>query len=247
MEELPKHLETESMGDFEKHKAQINYWMDPNPLASHELFNANRDKSRLASCPPVKLYVSKIPPELNINGLRNIFAQFGQLRDVAPPRIGNSGQADWRYAFVSYSTRMEALRAIEALSQRPPLYLEVKLSRDEQTAYRKRLEEEMEKFNQKVPAREEEEEDWDKEIEEREKMEASVDRFLEDEVGGEESDEEIRALGSSSTGAGKTGGAIQRVSVRQDSSGREIFVEADLPETDLKENSIANILGETPI
>ena len=104
------------------------------------------------------------------------------------------------------------------------------------------MEEEMEKFSLKVacPEVEEEEEDWDKEIADRERLDASVGRFMEDE---EES--EIRPLASSCTEAGKKG-VVQKESVAKDSSGKEIFVEADLPETDLKENSLANILGETP-
>ena len=246
---LSELLDTENLGEFEKRKAQLDF--HPNPLACHELFNANQDKSKLASCPPVKLYVSKIPPELNITGLRNIFSPYGQLRDVSHPKIGYNGhgQSEFRFAFVSFSNTTEALKAIEALSQRHPLYLEVKLSRDEQEAYRKRhLEEEMEKLRLKMNGmeEEEEEEDWDQEIAERERMEASVARFMEDEVGREESDGEIRALESSSAGAGKNG-AIQRVSVAQkDDSGMEIYVEADLPETDLKRNSLADILGETP-
>ena len=76
-------------------------------------------------------------------------------------------------------------------------------------------------------------------------MEASVGRFMEDDESGEES--EMRPLSSSCTAAGKNG-AVQNVSVglAKDSSGREIFVVADLPETDLKENSWANFLGEIP-
>ena len=244
MEDLSDHLENENMGQFEKRKAQMDF--HPNPLASYELFNAVQDKSRLACSPPVKLYVSKIPPALNINGLRNIFTQYGQIRDLSQPRVGNSGQSEWRFAFVSYSSLTEALRAIEALSQRPPLHLEVQLSRDEQEAFRRRrMEEEMEKFSLKVASLEEEEEDWDKEIAERERLEASVGRFMEDDEGDEES--EMRPLSSSCNAAGKNG-AVQNVSVgfAKDSFGREIFVEADLPQTDLKENSLANILGEAP-
>ena len=240
MEDLSDHLENENMGQFEKRKAQMDF--HPNPLASYELFNAVQDKSRLACSPPVKLYVSKIPPALNINGLRNIFTQYGQIRDLSQPRVGNSGQSEWRYAFVSYSSLTEALRAIEALSQRPPLHLEVQLSRDEQEAFRRRrMEEEMEKFSLKVacPDVEEEEEDWDKEIADRERLDASVERFME-----EEEESEIRPLAYPCTEAGKKG-AVQKESVVTDSSGKEIFVEADLPETDLKKNSLANILGET--
>ena len=236
--DLADHLEAEDMGEYEKHKSQLSY--DCNPMASYELFNARKDKSKLASSPPVKLYVSKIPPELNITGLRNIFAPYGKIRDVS--HLKNNGMTELKYAFVSYSNIREALTAIENLSQRAPLNLEVKLSRDEQAAYRqRRMEEEMEKFSLTVPCKEEEE-DWDKEIAEREKMEASVDRFLEDEVGGAESEGEIRP----STEAGKANtGAVQKVSVAKDNSGRDIFTEADLPETDLKKNKLANILGET--
>ena len=243
---LADYLEAENLADYEKRKAQVS--SDLNPLASYELFNASKDKSKLSSSPPVKLYVSKIPAQLNINGLRNVFAPYGELRDVSQPRFGNTGQSEFKYAFVSYSNTREALEAIENLSQRAPLYLEVKLSWDEQENLRKRrLEEEWEKFSLKMKEGEEEEEDWDKEIEEREKMQATVDRFMEGEVGGEESDDEIRALGSTSTLAGKENtGAVPKVSGAKDGSGMDIFVETDLPEIDLKKNPLGNILGKTP-
>ena len=89
-------------------------------------------------------------------------------------------------------------------------------------------------------------EDWDKEIEEREKMQASVDRFQEGETDGSG---EIRAVGSTTSEeekANNANGAVQKLRGAKDSSGRPVFVEADLPETDLKMNSLAIILGETP-
>ena len=245
-QDLVDYLEAENLVEYEKHKAQVA--SDFNPLASYELFNANKDKSKLSSSPPVKLYVSKIPAMLTKNGLCNVFAPYGELRDVSQPKIGNNGQSEFKYAFVSYSNTQEALAAIENLSQRAPLYLEVKLSWDEQEARRKRrMEEEVEKLGLKVE--EEEEEDWDKEIEEREKMQASVDRFMEGEVGGEDSDGEIRALGTTTTTttkAGKANGAVRKVPGAKDGSGMQIFVETDLPEMDLKKNTLGNILGETP-
>ena len=81
---LADHLEAVNLADYEKHKAQVS--LDLNPLASYELFNANKDKSKLSGSAPVKLYVSKIPAKLNINGLRNVFAPYGELRDLSQPR-----------------------------------------------------------------------------------------------------------------------------------------------------------------
>ena len=231
--DLADYLEAENLGEYEKRKAQVASHL--NPLAPYELFNASKDKSKLSSSPPVKLYVSRIPAQLNIQGLRNIFAPYGDLRDVSQPKLGNNGQTEFKYAFVSYSNTREALRAIENLSQRSPLNLEVKLSHDELEAQRqRRVEEELVRFSRKVPE-EEEEEDWDKEIEDREKekMQASV--------------EQIRAPEITSTEAGKANtSAVKKVSGTKDSSGKEIFVERDLPVTDLKRNSLGNILGETP-
>ena len=122
-------------------------------------------------------------------GLRNIFCQFGELRDVSRPSQGSGGWSGSRYAFVSFSSRREALAAIEAVSERPPLFLEVQFSRDENEAHRKRLmDEEMDKFSQHIPFPhseqwdkdiEGEEEDWEKEILEREKMNEFVDKFVE--------------------------------------------------------------------
>ena len=100
--ELAAYLDAENMGEFEKRKSRADFHCDLNPLAPYELFNANKDKSKLSSSPPVKLYVSKIPAQLNIHGLRNIFAPYGELRDVSQPKIGN-GQSEFKFAFVSYS------------------------------------------------------------------------------------------------------------------------------------------------
>ena len=175
-------LEAEDMGDFERHRVQSSFNL--NPLAGHELFSLRqeqREKRHLASTPPIKLYVSRIPPALNQDGLRNIFSKFGELREVSQPRFSN-GQ-EFKYAFVSLSSRREALAAIENVTERPPLFLEVQFSWDEKEANRKRLmDEEIEKFGRSIqtPNGAEEEEDWEKEIEEEKKRQSYVDQFMED-------------------------------------------------------------------
>ena len=197
-------LEAEDMGDFERHRVQSSFNL--NPLAGHELFSLRqeqREKRHLASTPPIKLYVSKIPPALNQDGLRNIFSKFGELREVSQPRF--SGGQEFKYAFVSLSSRREALAAIENVTERPPLFLEVQFSRDEKEANRKRLmDEEIERFGRNNPmpggAEEEEDEDWEKEIEEEKKMQSHVDQFMED-----DKDEEFDLVFSAQDKA--TGGA----------------------------------------
>ena len=192
-----KELDAEDMGEFERHLAQGSFNL--NPLAGHELFQLRKEqqeKPHLASTPPVKLYVSRIPPGLNQDGLRNIFSKYGELRDVSQPKFSQNGQSDHKYAFVSFSSRREALNAIESVSERPPLFLEVQFSLDEKEANRKRLlDQEMEKFGSNmtpIPTYDSaEEEDWDKEIEEEKKMRSRVDQFTEDQKD-EESDFEIR-------------------------------------------------------
>ena len=203
--ELEDYL-NEDLGDFERQKDQAR--ADPNPLAGHELYHVREErkaKLHLASSPPVKLYVCKIPDGLTQQGLRNLFNQFGEIREVIGPLFSGQGQSLLKFAFVAFNSRREALAAIEGVSERPPLFLEVRFSWDEQEAHRKRLmEEEVEKFTSKVPlptsdgwagaGDEEEEEDWEKEIEEEQKMNDLVDRFMENGID-DESDSELFGVG----------------------------------------------------
>ena len=107
----------------------------------------------------------------------------------------------------------------------------------------------MEKFSQNVPCLEVEEEKEEEEVEEdrdketaewKENWEKELkegweewEKMLEDEVreDGEEEEEEEDYW--------------DEEVVDKDSSGRDIFVEAGLPKTNLKKNSLASILGET--
>ena len=122
--------------------------------------------------------------------------------------------------------------------------MEVKLRWDEQETF---MEEEMEKFSQEVLCPEVEEEEgetveWEqnreellrKEIEEWEKEVAEWVKIQEQEgMSPEDLEAELK----------KEQEEWDSVYVVKDSSGKEIFVEADLPDTNLKKNSLANILG----
>jgi len=239
-DELQEYLDGEDLGEFERNKSQVQVSFNPNPLASHELFNLRAEKANhLASSPPVKLYVSKVPPGLTEQGLRNIFIKYGELRDVSRPM--HSKQSEFFFAFVSFSNRREALRAIENVSERAPMFLEVQFSLDEKEAQRQRLmNEAMEKFNQNInlPIYDEEE-DWDKEIEDNKKMQAAVDQFMEDEKG-EDSASEI-GVEKEGVSNNSVSGAIKRSNGSTDSSGIEVYFEANLPEADLKNNPHATI------
>ena len=128
--------------------------------------------------------------------------------------------------------------------------MEVKLCWDEEETYRNpHMEEEMEKFNHEAPCPEVEEEEGEETVESKENREEELKREIEEwekevaewvkmleDMRPEDLEAELK----------KEQEEWDSFYVVKDSSGKEIFVEADLPGSNLKKNSLGNILGETP-
>ncbi|XP_033208088.1 uncharacterized protein LOC117167339 [Belonocnema kinseyi] len=73
-----------------------------------------------------KLYVSNLPPELNEDGIHQIFNSYGEVTGILSPR-----DAGW--AYVTYRNHREAVLAIGKLDDKSPLHLKVEFSKERKT------------------------------------------------------------------------------------------------------------------
>ncbi|KYM94453.1 hypothetical protein ALC62_14896 [Cyphomyrmex costatus] len=72
------------------------------------------------------IYVTNLPIELNEDGIRDIFSQYGKIKEMFYPR-----NATW--AYVTYGTYREAELAMRELHEKRPLCLKVALAKDKST------------------------------------------------------------------------------------------------------------------
>ncbi|XP_033208839.1 uncharacterized protein LOC117167777 [Belonocnema kinseyi] len=86
----------------------------------------NRHSNGFSEKTEYKLYVSNLPPELNEDGIRQIFNLCGEVTGVLSPR-----HAGW--AYVTYRNHREAVLAIGKLDDKSPLHLKVEFSKERQT------------------------------------------------------------------------------------------------------------------
>lgn len=69
------------------------------------------------------IYVRNLPIELNEDGIRDIFSQYGKIKEMFHPR-----RATWTY--VTYGTYREAELAMRELHEKKPLCLKVALAKE---------------------------------------------------------------------------------------------------------------------
>ncbi|XP_043460840.1 uncharacterized protein LOC122497659 [Leptopilina heterotoma] len=72
-----------------------------------------------------KLYIANLPPELNEDGIKQIFTRYGDVTSIL-----SLSTVDW--AYVTYRTHREAVLAIANLDGKPPLNLKVEISKGRQ-------------------------------------------------------------------------------------------------------------------
>ncbi|XP_018312143.1 uncharacterized protein vret isoform X2 [Mycetomoellerius zeteki] len=72
------------------------------------------------------IYVTNLPIELNEDGIRDIFSQYGKIKEMFHPR-----NATW--AYVTYGTYREAELAMRELHEKRPLCLKVALAKERAT------------------------------------------------------------------------------------------------------------------
>jgi len=71
-----------------------------------------------------RVFVTKVPVEINKDGLSNIFGKCGQVIDVSIP-VGRNVASPFKTAFITFPTRKEAQEAVENITNRPPFFMEV--------------------------------------------------------------------------------------------------------------------------
>ncbi|XP_015590416.1 uncharacterized protein LOC107265461 isoform X2 [Cephus cinctus] len=74
-----------------------------------------------------KLFVNNLPAELQEDGIKAIFNDYGEVSALLCP-----SEAD--YAFVSYKTYAEAYKALIHLNEKPPLYMNVSFTKKRESA-----------------------------------------------------------------------------------------------------------------
>ncbi|XP_011296772.1 uncharacterized protein [Fopius arisanus] len=68
------------------------------------------------------LFVTNLPVELNQDGIKKIFKEYGPVKAIM-------ARSEGQFAFISYGTYAEAENAITSLDGQPPLYLKVQFRR----------------------------------------------------------------------------------------------------------------------
>ena len=105
-----------------------------------------------------RIFVSRIPMEINKDGLTNIFGKYGQVIDVTIPVVnisrkyifcflisfdfqGRNVASPFKTAYITFPSRQEAQDAVENIHNRPPFCLQVNHAMTSEEKAQRNLEE----------------------------------------------------------------------------------------------------------